>query len=168
MESYIKLDKLGEVCVHRNNLLSYYIIILLYTAVCSLFWLFHWLGCSTSCLLLESRANYVDSYWLCNILNYYHCCHLLCEDKKIIFLYVNCCDVFFLGYICNSFQGKKQVSAPKSNRCTSVSWWGNFKHIIFWKLKYYFFHRLTDNLVALKEIRLEHEEGAPCTAIREG
>ena len=31
-----------------------------------------------------------------------------------------------------------------------------------------FFHRLTDNLVALKEIRLEHEEGAPCTAIREG
>ena len=30
------------------------------------------------------------------------------------------------------------------------------------------FHRLTDNLVALKEIRLEHEEGAPCTAIREG
>ena len=29
-------------------------------------------------------------------------------------------------------------------------------------------HRLTDNLVALKEIRLEHEEGAPCTAIREG
>ncbi|KAH0630239.1 hypothetical protein JD844_013018 [Phrynosoma platyrhinos] len=28
-------------------------------------------------------------------------------------------------------------------------------------------HKLTDNLVALKEIRLEHEEGAPCTAIRE-
>lgn len=28
--------------------------------------------------------------------------------------------------------------------------------------------RLTNNLVALKEIRLEHEEGAPCTAIREG
>ncbi|RXG68964.1 Cyclin-dependent kinase 16 [Armadillidium vulgare] len=27
--------------------------------------------------------------------------------------------------------------------------------------------QLTDNLVALKEIRLEHEEGAPCTAIRE-
>jgi len=27
--------------------------------------------------------------------------------------------------------------------------------------------RLTENLVALKEIRLEHEEGAPCTAIRE-
>ncbi|XP_041348070.1 cyclin-dependent kinase 17-like isoform X2 [Gigantopelta aegis] len=27
--------------------------------------------------------------------------------------------------------------------------------------------RLTDNIVALKEIRLEHEEGAPCTAIRE-
>uniref|UniRef100_A0A146LJK1 Cyclin-dependent kinase 16 n=1 Tax=Lygus hesperus TaxID=30085 RepID=A0A146LJK1_LYGHE len=27
--------------------------------------------------------------------------------------------------------------------------------------------RLTDSLVALKEIRLEHEEGAPCTAIRE-
>ncbi|XP_038237228.1 cyclin-dependent kinase 16 isoform X7 [Dermochelys coriacea] len=27
--------------------------------------------------------------------------------------------------------------------------------------------KLTDNLVALKEIRLEHEEGAPCTAIRE-
>ena len=27
--------------------------------------------------------------------------------------------------------------------------------------------RLTDALVALKEIRLEHEEGAPCTAIRE-
>jgi len=27
--------------------------------------------------------------------------------------------------------------------------------------------RLTDTLVALKEIRLEHEEGAPCTAIRE-
>merc|ERR1711981_1327387 len=27
--------------------------------------------------------------------------------------------------------------------------------------------RLTDNLVALKEIRLEHEEGAPCIAIRE-
>ncbi|KAM3182461.1 hypothetical protein ACTXT7_012324 [Hymenolepis weldensis] len=26
---------------------------------------------------------------------------------------------------------------------------------------------LTENLVALKEIRLEHEEGAPCTAIRE-
>lgn len=28
--------------------------------------------------------------------------------------------------------------------------------------------KLTQNLVALKEIRLEHEEGAPCTAIREG
>ena len=28
--------------------------------------------------------------------------------------------------------------------------------------------KLTDALVALKEIRLEHEEGAPCTAIREG
>ena len=27
--------------------------------------------------------------------------------------------------------------------------------------------RLTDTMVALKEIRLEHEEGAPCTAIRE-
>lgn len=27
--------------------------------------------------------------------------------------------------------------------------------------------KLTDDLVALKEIRLEHEEGAPCTAIRE-
>lgn len=27
--------------------------------------------------------------------------------------------------------------------------------------------RLTDTLVALKEIRLEQEEGAPCTAIRE-
>jgi len=27
---------------------------------------------------------------------------------------------------------------------------------------------LTDTVVALKEIRLEHEEGAPCTAIREG
>ena len=27
--------------------------------------------------------------------------------------------------------------------------------------------RLTEALVALKEIRLEHEEGAPCTAIRE-
>jgi negative regulator of PHO system len=27
--------------------------------------------------------------------------------------------------------------------------------------------RLTNVLVALKEIRLEHEEGAPCTAIRE-
>ncbi len=27
--------------------------------------------------------------------------------------------------------------------------------------------RLTDALVALKEIRLEQEEGAPCTAIRE-
>ncbi|RWS03433.1 cyclin-dependent kinase 17-like protein, partial [Dinothrombium tinctorium] len=27
--------------------------------------------------------------------------------------------------------------------------------------------RLTDNLVALKEIKLEHEEGTPCTAIRE-
>ncbi|OON13796.1 hypothetical protein X801_10423 [Opisthorchis viverrini] len=26
---------------------------------------------------------------------------------------------------------------------------------------------LTETLVALKEIRLEHEEGAPCTAIRE-
>ena len=27
---------------------------------------------------------------------------------------------------------------------------------------------LTQNYVALKEIKLEHEEGAPCTAIREG
>ncbi|KAK3512827.1 hypothetical protein QTP70_026482, partial [Hemibagrus guttatus] len=27
--------------------------------------------------------------------------------------------------------------------------------------------KLTENLLALKEIRLEHEEGAPCTAIRE-
>ena len=33
---------------------------------------------------------------------------------------------------------------------------------------FFIYHRLTDNLVALKEIRLEHEEGAPCTAIREG
>ena len=39
------------------------------------------------------------------------------------------------------------------------------------KRPFFFFNaflRLTDNLVALKEIRLEHEEGAPCTAIREG
>ena len=28
--------------------------------------------------------------------------------------------------------------------------------------------QLTDSIVALKEIRLEYEEGAPCTAIREG
>ena len=28
--------------------------------------------------------------------------------------------------------------------------------------------KLTDKIVALKEIRLEYEEGAPCTAIREG
>lgn len=28
-------------------------------------------------------------------------------------------------------------------------------------------HSITGKLVALKEIRLEHEEGAPCTAIRE-
>ena len=28
--------------------------------------------------------------------------------------------------------------------------------------------KLTDKIVALKEIRLEFEEGAPCTAIREG
>ena len=27
---------------------------------------------------------------------------------------------------------------------------------------------ITDDVVALKEIRLEYEEGAPCTAIREG
>ena len=27
--------------------------------------------------------------------------------------------------------------------------------------------KLTDRIVALKEIRLEHEEGVPCTAIRE-
>ena len=29
-------------------------------------------------------------------------------------------------------------------------------------------HSITGSFVALKEIRLEHEEGAPCTAIREG
>ena len=29
------------------------------------------------------------------------------------------------------------------------------------------YHSITGQLVALKEIRLEHEEGAPCTAIRE-
>ena len=29
------------------------------------------------------------------------------------------------------------------------------------------YYSITDQLVALKEIRLEHEEGAPCTAIRE-
>ena len=28
--------------------------------------------------------------------------------------------------------------------------------------------KLTNKIVALKEIRLEFEEGAPCTAIREG
>ena len=32
----------------------------------------------------------------------------------------------------------------------------------------YFPARLSDIIVELKEIRLEHEEGAPCTAIREG
>lgn len=127
-------------------------------------WLFHWLRCSTSWLPLGYRASYLDSCKLCSILNY----HLLCEDNKITFLCVKDCDVFFLGYICNSFQGKKQVSAQKSNRCLSVSWWGNVKHIFFLKTYIYYFHRLTDNLVALKEIRLEHEEGAPCTAIREG
>jgi len=41
-------------------------------------------------------------------------------------------------------------------------------HVQSLTIGYFFFHRLTDNLVALKEIRLEHEEGAPCTAIREG
>ncbi len=30
-----------------------------------------------------------------------------------------------------------------------------------------FTYSITGKLVALKEIRLEHEEGAPCTAIRE-
>ena len=45
----------------------------------------------------------------------------------------------------------------------------NFLHVkTFWINDHCSFHRLTDNLVALKEIRLEHEEGAPCTAIREG
>ena len=37
-------------------------------------------------------------------------------------------------------------------------------------LQHFFFNyssSITDQLVALKEIRLEHEEGAPCTAIRE-
>lgn len=43
----------------------------------------------------------------------------------------------------------------------------NVQSLRVYKLTF-FFHRLTDNLVALKEIRLEHEEGAPCTAIREG
>ena len=34
-------------------------------------------------------------------------------------------------------------------------------------LLFFLLSRLTDTIVALKEIRLEHEEGAPCTAIRE-
>ncbi|KAG9336023.1 hypothetical protein JZ751_003282 [Albula glossodonta] len=48
---------------------------------------------------------------------------------------------------------------PLSRRLRRVS----LSEIGFGKLE----TKLTDNLVALKEIRLEHEEGAPCTAIRE-
>ncbi len=48
-------------------------------------------------------------------------------------------------------------------KCTELIWILQGTYATVFKGK----SRLTDNLVALKEIRLEHEEGAPCTAIRE-
>ena len=54
------------------------------------------------------------------------------------------------------------MSNQYSFHCVFASFQGTYATVFKGK------SRLTDNLVALKEIRLEHEEGAPCTAIREG
>ena len=45
----------------------------------------------------------------------------------------------------------------------------SFQKILLYKLLlFHFVSRLTNQIVALKEIRLQAEEGAPFTAIREG
>ena len=65
-----------------------------------------------------------------------------------------------LGNICNSIQRQKQVGSAvycyESVNQISCSHWSLVSN-----------YSITGKLVALKEIRLEHEEGAPCTAIRE-
>lgn len=53
-------------------------------------------------------------------------------------------------------------AATRSPLMSSLSLQGTYATVFKGRSK------LTENLVALKEIRLEHEEGAPCTAIREG
>lgn len=57
--------------------------------------------------------------------------------------------------------GRRQVSWASLTGCW-ISLQGTYATVFKGRSK------LTQNLVALKEIRLEHEEGAPCTAIREG
>ena len=65
----------------------------------------------------------------------------------------------------------KQNTIPTSN----TSWWNPVETLFIYRndvqgtyaTVYKGKSRLTDLIVALKEIRLEHEEGAPCTAIRE-
>jgi hypothetical protein len=108
MESYTKLDKLGEVSFRfRFSSMLPALVSSIVKQVLVIYYPRHFNFCTFSIIFL-----------LVNLL------------RKIIFV---CCEL--QGTYATVFKGKS---------------------------------RLTDNLVALKEIRLEHEEGAPCTAIREG
>uniref|UniRef100_T1J4D4 cyclin-dependent kinase n=1 Tax=Strigamia maritima TaxID=126957 RepID=T1J4D4_STRMM len=60
-------------------------------------------------------------------------------------------------------QSLSEIGFGKSETYTKLDKLGEGTYATVFKGK----SRLTDNLVALKEIKLEHEEGAPCTAIRE-
>ncbi|XP_076358508.1 cyclin-dependent kinase 17-like isoform X3 [Tachypleus tridentatus] len=60
-------------------------------------------------------------------------------------------------------QSLSEIGFGKTETYTKLDKLGEGTYATVYKGK----SRLTENLVALKEIRLEHEEGAPCTAIRE-
>lgn len=60
-------------------------------------------------------------------------------------------------------QSLSEIGFGRSETYTKLDKLGEGTYATVYKGK----SRLTNNLVALKEIRLEHDEGAPCTAIRE-
>ena len=76
-------------------------------------------------------------------------------------LILNALSLFYFFYFIGS---QSEIGFGKMETYTKLDKLGEGTYATVFKGR----SRLTDNLVALKEIRLEHEEGAPCTAIREG
>ena len=67
-------------------------------------------------------------------------------------------------YQSNSFQIQSEIGFGKLESYQKLDKLGEGTYATVFKGK----SKLTNKIVALKEIRLEFEEGAPCTAIREG
>ena len=75
-----------------------------------------------------------------------------------------CAFIHFSYYVVSLICLQSELGFGKVESYTKLDKLGEGTYATVYKGK----SRLTDDLVALKEIRLEHEEGAPCTAIREG